>query len=306
MRLPRVAGVTRAPAFDRIALVVHPTRAIENALDTLRRWTDEHGIGLVQLATEGVAHRDVAAPGEVAGGDLVVAVGGDGTVLAALRAAAAAHAPVLGVACGSLGALSVVSAERTADALERFRAGAWTPRSLPALAIAASDGSESWALNDFVVIRRGSAQLAAAVTVDDEPYVRMAGDGLIVATALGSTAYSMAAGGPVMAANTPAFVCTPIAMHGGTAPPLVVPAGAMLTVEVNPGYTGFDVEIDGHRRTPPSDRFELTLDDGKATLVTFDAPGPGIAAVRRRRLIVDSPRILARDDRAPRAVPGGN
>ena len=57
----------------------------------------------------------------------------------------------------------------------------------------------------------------------------------------------MAAGGPVLAAGTPAFVCTPLAMHGGSAPPLVVPADAVVTVDVHPGYAGFDVEIDGRR-----------------------------------------------------------
>jgi NAD+ kinase len=128
--------------------------------------------------------------------------------------------------------------------------------------------------------------------------VRLAGDGLIAATALGSSAYTMAVGGPVLAAATPAFVCTPLAMHGGTAPPLVVPATSKLSVDVHPGYAGFDVEIDGHRREGGGQHFELTLHTGKATLVTFAPPGHGITALRKRRLIADSPRILARDDRA--------
>jgi len=289
--------VPAEPAFDRIAVVVHPTRAIETALEALTRWAGERGLDVVQLVTRGASHREVAAAADVAAGDLVVAIGGDGTVLTALRAAAAADAPVLGVACGSLGALSLVSAEEIAGALERIRAGDWTPRRLPALSIAFSDGAEEWALNDFVVIRRGSAQLAAAVAVDDEPYVRLAGDGVIVATPLGSTAYSMAAGGPVLAADAPAFVCTPLAMHGGTAPSLVVPAGATLTVDVSPGYSGFDVEVDGHRRPAEAARCRVTLRDGGATLVTFGDTGHGLAAVRRRGLIADSPRILARDGR---------
>ena len=95
------------------------------------------------------------------------------------------------------------------------------------------------------------------VFVDDELYVRLAGDGLIVASALGSSAYSMAAGGPVLASGMPALVCTPLAMHGGSAPPLVVPASTDVRVEVHPSFAGFDVEIDGQRyplegaRLPP-------------------------------------------------------
>jgi NAD+ kinase len=291
--------VTAESAFQRVAVVVHPSRPVDQALAALTRWAEEHGVELVQLANRGETHRRIAAPAEVERGDLVVALGGDGTVLNALRAAAAANTPVLGVACGSLGALSAVAADEVADAVDRVWAGDWTPRSLPALAIAASDAADDWAVNDFVVIRRGAGQLAATVTLDDERYVRLAGDGLIVATSFGSSAYSMAAGGPILAAGTPAFVCTPLAMHGGSAPPLVVPADATLTVDVQPGYAGFEVEIDGRRSTPRAHSFRLTLEAGKATLVSFGPAGPGLTGLRRRRLITDSPRILARDDREP-------
>ena len=73
----------------------------------------------------------------------------------------------------------------------------------------------------------------------------------------------------MLAAGTAAFVCTPLAMHGGSAPPLVVPADAVVTVEVHPGYAGFDVEIDGQERAVEGQSFRLTLHPGKLTLVTF-------------------------------------
>jgi NAD+ kinase len=291
--------VTAESAFRRVAVVVHPSRPVDQALAALTGWADEHRVELVQLANRGETQRRIAAPADVAPGDLVVALGGDGTVLNALRAAAAARTPVLGVACGSLGALSAVTAEEVAGAVDRVWTGDWTPRSLPALAIATPDTADDWAVNDFVVIRRGAGQLAATVTLDGEEYVRLAGDGLIVATAFGSSAYSMAAGGPILPADTPAFVCTPLAMHGGNAPPLVVPADATLTVDVQPGFAGFEVEIDGRRGPPRADSFRLTLHPGKATLVSFGPASRGLAGLRRRRLITDSPRILARDDRAP-------
>jgi NAD+ kinase len=282
---------------DRIALVAHPTRAVENAMATLVRWTGERGVPLVQIAVEGDGGRSLAAPGTLESGDLVLALGGDGTVLSALRAAAAGDAPVLGVACGSLGALSAVTADDLVAGLDRVWAGNWTARSLPALAIDDGSGAREWAANDFVVMRRGAGQVVAELSVDDELYARVAGDGLIVATALGSTAYSMAAGGPVLAGGTAAFVCTPLAMHGGSAPPLVVPAEATATVVVHPGFAGFDVEVDGHRRTLAGPRFALTLHMAKLALVSFTASGYGLTSLRERMLVVDSPRILARDER---------
>jgi NAD+ kinase len=113
----------------------------------------------------------------------------------------------------------------------------------------------------------------------------------------------MAAGGPVLAVDADAFVCTPLAMHGGSAPPLIVPAGAQVHVTVRPGFTGFQTEIDGHVRELGGERFTLTMHPGKVTLVKFDAAGSGLEALRRRGLITDSPRVLARDARE-RRTPG--
>jgi NAD+ kinase len=290
--------VVAEPVPRRLALVVHPTRPVDRALATLTSWAAEHGVDVVQLAVEGKRHRQTAAPGTLGEGDLVVAVGGDGTVLSSLHAAAAHGAPVLGVACGSLGALTAVAADGIAGALDRVWAGDWNARALPALAIGPADAPSDWAANDFVVVRRGAGQLVVDIEVDDELYARLAGDGLVVATAMGSSAYSMAAGGPVLAAGTAAFVCTPLAMHGGSAPPLVVPADAVVTIEVSPGFGGFDIEIDGRKREGEQRRLRLALHPEKLTLVTFEGSGRGLTGLRKRRLITDSPRVLARDERA--------
>jgi NAD+ kinase len=297
--------VTAHPQPARIALVVHPTRPVDAALEILRPWAEEHGLEIVQLPVVTGEQRKVSPRGDVEPGDLLVALGGDGTVLSALRASAPANAPVLGVACGSLGALTAVPGDRLDEALERVRAGDWIARRLPALVVQPADAPDEWALNDFVVVRRGAGQLVAHVSVDGEPYVRLAGDGVIVASPLGSSAYSMAAGGPVLVGGTPAIVCTPVAMHGGSAPPLVVPASSSVRVEVHPGFAGFDVEIDGHTSPLQALDYRVSLRDERVTLVTLEERGLGLAGLRERRLITDSPRILARDDRAADQRAGG-
>ncbi|HYN50553.1 MAG TPA: NAD(+)/NADH kinase [Thermoleophilaceae bacterium] len=285
----------------RVALVLHPTRPISAPLETIERWAGENGLEIVQIAVAGGPDREVARRGELQPGDLVIALGGDGTVLSALRAAAPHNAPVLGVACGSLGALTAVQGDRLQEALQRVRGGDWTARRLPALAIQPADAPDEWAVNDFVVVRRGAGQVVVDVTVDDELYVRLAGDGLIVASPLGSSAYSMAAGGPLLAAGTSALVCTPLAMHGGSAPPLVVPANANVRVEIHPSFAGFDIEIDGHTYPLQVLDYRLSMYEEKVTLVSLDELGLGFEGLRKRRLITDSPRVLARDDRAARA-----
>jgi NAD+ kinase len=290
---------------QRIALVVHPTRPIDGALATLREWSEERGVALLQPMVVGDVRRQVAPEGELAPGDFVVSLGGDGTVLSAMRAAAPVEAPVLGVSCGSLGALTVVAAGDIGAALDRVVAGDWMPRRLPALAIQPVGAAKTWAVNDFVVVRKGSAQVLADVMVDDELYARVAGDGLIVATPLGSSAYSMAAGGPVVVTGTPVLVCTPVAVHGGNAPPLVVPATSALRVTVHPGFGGVVTEIDGHPQPLAALEYDLRLHHEKLALVSFGEPGFGLAMLRERGLIADSPRVLARDRRArpsPRSV----
>src|SRR6185503_7980191 len=139
-----------------------------------------------------------------------------------LHAAAPGGKPVLGVACGSLGALSSVTADKLDEALDRVAAGDWRPRALPALS-AEHDGAEPLhALNDLVLVRAGAGQVLIEVTVDGERFVGFGGDGLVAATPLGSSAYTLAAGGPMIAPGSRGLVITPLSPHGGFCPPIVV------------------------------------------------------------------------------------
>src|SRR3954451_10494321 len=121
-----------AGRLDRIGLVVHPTRSLDNALATVNDWAAGQGVAVVQVDTPG-QDREVAAFGAAEDCDVLLALGGDGTTLAALHAAAPAGRPVMGVACGSLGALTAVTADRVRGALDRMAAGTWTARTVPGL-----------------------------------------------------------------------------------------------------------------------------------------------------------------------------
>jgi NAD+ kinase len=188
-----------------------------------------------------------------------------------------------------------VPADELERALDRFRSDDWIARRLPALAIRPAGGDEDWAVNDFVIVRRGAGQVLLNLSVDDELYVRMAGDGLVAATPLGSSAYSMAAGGPVLAPNTRGIVCTPVAMHGGNAPPLVVPSDSVARVELRSGHVGFEVQVDGHSTSLQELDYEIALHEEKVTLVAFEDGLPMLSSMRERGLITDSPRVIARE-----------
>jgi NAD+ kinase len=285
----------------QLGLVVHPRREIGKALAALNDWSVAHGVTVVQVPATG-DERQVAEPGDPADCDLIVALGGDGTTLAAIHAAAPFERPVLGVACGSLGALTAVGAGALRGALDRVDAGDWTPRRLPALEVDAGDAQPHWAVNDFVIVRQGAGQVSADVRVDGELFIRFAGDGLVVATALGSSAYTLAAGGPVLAPGGSGLVFTPLAPHGGCCPPLVAAPDSRLKIELEPGHGGARIELDGQiqDRVEPliARTFAITLRSHHATLVALGGEEPMLSVLRRRGLLADSPRILARDGRA--------
>lgn len=293
--------------MERIGLVVHPRRDLDSALATIAEWAAAQGAEVVQVRPPG-SERRVAPEGDAATCDLVVALGGDGTTLAALHAAATAGKPVLGVACGSLGALTATGAENLAHALHEVAAGDWEARRLPALSARYGGDRELRAINDLVLIRAGAGQVTIEVEIDGELLVRFSGDGLVAGTPLGSTAYTLASDGPMLAPGTAGLVVTPLAPHGGVCPPAVTAPSSVVTVRVDPGHGGARFEVDGqvrHVASPPTP-VELLLSwvPEYATLVALGDQEHPLAGLRRRRIILDSPRVLARDDRlAERAVP---
>jgi NAD+ kinase len=282
--------------IERIGVVVHPHRRLQRALDTLHAWAAARGAEIVQVRIDGQT-REVAPPGDVADCDLLAALGGDGTTLAALHAAAPHDRPVLGVACGSLGALTATTADELEGALELLAAGEWEARALPGIGVALDGGAPHVALNDLVVVRRGANQVVVGVHVDDELYVRFAGDGVVLATPLGSSAYTMAAGGPVLAPGTEAVAVTPLAPHGGSCPPLVAGAGRALRITIEGGHGGARIELDGQVKDAEPHELTIAWQDAYATLVRFAGAESTLAGLRRRHILADSPRVLARDDR---------
>jgi len=296
---PHAAETAAAPALklERLGLVVHPRREIDTAIDNARAWADANGAELVQIPVSG-QERVVADPGEVASCDLVLAVGGDGTALHALHAAAPVNSPVLGVACGSLGALTATAADELGGALDRIAAGEWSPRRLPGLELTGARGMSRVAINDVVVVRRGPSQVIVEIHVDDQLYVRYAGDGIIVATPAGSSAYTLAAGGPILAERSDGLVLTPLAPHGGCCPPLVVGTASSVRLVIEPGYAGARMEFDGQAEDEEPTELSATRVEDYATLVGLGDSEPLLAGLRRRRILIDSPRVLARDDRA--------
>ena len=290
------AGAGAVPR--RIGIVVHPSRSIDRPLGLVKAWCEEHGVDVVQVPAA-YSQRRVAEEGDAGESDLIVSIGGDGTTLAALRSAAMAQRPVLGIACGSLGALATVAVDDVPRSLDRVSRGEWRPRAFPALSVARGSGEALFALNDVAVVRAGGGQVRVTAHVDGSMYARFAGDGAIVSTPIGSSGYAISAGGPLLAAGLDAFVLTPLPRHGGFSPPLVIGPRSQLQLDVAAGFGGARLEVDGQVVGEHPRGLTISLREGVATMVSFDDQETLLAGLRRRRIILDSPRVSGDSEPTP-------
>ena len=164
--------------------------------------------------------------------DLVLAVGGDGTMLGAAQRAVAWDVPVLGFNLGTLGFLTEAEPEDLSEVVQRLIAGDFDIENRLTVA-AAIGGVRAIGVNDVVVEKVDSTRLVSlTVAVDGIEFATYRADGLIVATPTGSTAYSFSAGGPVVDPEVDALVLTPVASHSLFDRPLVLPADAHIEVTV--------------------------------------------------------------------------
>jgi NAD+ kinase len=199
--------------------------------------------------------------------DLIVVLGGDGTLIgmADRIAASGADVPILGVNYGSLGFLTEITLPELHEELESALAGRaqFTARAM-LIARTVRDGgvfAEHMVLNDIVITKAAlSRMIEIAVTVDEAPVTTVRADGLIIASPTGSTAYNLAAGGPIVHPAVDAILLTPIAPHTLTNRPIVIPASSNVRVQsVMDEQDEVFVTFDGQAGFPlrPSDRVEI-------------------------------------------------
>jgi NAD+ kinase len=190
------------------------------------------------------------------GTDLLLTVGGDGTILRAVQIAMTASMPITGINQGKLGFMTELDADEAVKKLPLLLTGkGWTDERTMLQAELVSSGKEPrifHALNDVVLARGEIARLIRVdVTIDNQFYTTYKADAVIVATATGSTGYALAADGPVFYPQSEDFLIVPVAPHLSTAYPLVVPGEAVVSLCLNTYHTA-TLSIDGHINLPVS------------------------------------------------------
>jgi NAD+ kinase len=237
----------------------HRPRAIELARTAaaLARESDY----AVVCAEDQASLLDISTPGAtLAQTDLVVTIGGDGTLLRALKIALARDVPLFGINTGRLGFLTEVDdGDNVVEKLREVFAGKFRAEERVALR-ATHNGTEYFALNDVVVRRASNARMAPfGLALDGETIAHIPSDGILVATPTGSTAYFLSAGGPIISPGVDAFGITALLPHTLFARPLIVPVTSTIDITVDSESVHANLDIDGTlaNKLAPGDRVRI-------------------------------------------------
>jgi len=277
-------------------MVLHPERDCSGAVAAILEWAARRQIEVLGIDTE---MRRIACTAEAVSADelrqradLLVSLGGDGTMLRAMRLADRQRYPVLGVNLGKLGFLAEVDVPDLADALSAIDSHEFTTE--PRLAVDAVVGEQViTAFNDIAFVRSpGHKTAAIAVRAGGRRFVSYAADALVIATPTGSTAYSFSAGGPIVSPAVEALLVTPAAPHSAYNRGLVVSVDDELTLDILPGSGPLAVEADGNvcADLKPGDRVELLPRPGAARVVRLGRT-TFYERVRRKLRLTDSAEI---------------
>src|SRR5712672_1912400 len=279
-----------------VGMVLHPERDCSGAVGSILEWAARRDIQVLGIQDE--VRRIVCTAEAVTAeemrrrSDLIVSLGGDGTMLRAMRLADRQRPPVLGVNLGKLGFLAEVDVPDLAEALSAIENHEFTTE--PRLAVdAVIAGQQITAFNDIAFVRfPGQKTAAIAVEAAGRRFVSYAADAVVVATPTGSTAYSFSAGGPIVSPAVEALLVTPAAPHSAYNRGLVLSIDDSLALDVLPPSGRLAVEVDGQvaAHMEPGDSVELLPRPGAARVVRLGRT-TFYERVRRKLRLADSAEI---------------
>jgi NAD+ kinase len=268
----KAGSTTRRAEVKRVAVVTHGRPETSgDVLARLRALAEERGIELLLADDELEKHGLGTDDGDSAKADLAVVLGGDGTMLRALKRFLGTSVPVIGVNLGRVGFLASIGPDTLEEGLARVFGGDYEVVELPALE--AEAGGERWtAVNDVVVTSSTIGRMIElAWAIGGEDLGELPCDGLICCTPSGSTAYNLSNGGPVLVWGLDAMAINFVAPHSLHARPMVVPRGLDLAVHNRTADVAATVLADGHpvHELSSGDQVGARLSEQRSMLATL-------------------------------------
>ena len=195
-------------------------------------------------------------------GSVMVCYGGDGTLLEGVHHLNGVDIPVVGINGGHLGFLALAPRENIKEVFEGIAAGNLNLEVREMLSIEGLGEERLYALNEVSIQRLGASMISIDATIDENPVATCNGDGVILSTPTGSTAYSLSAGGPILAPSCHSFLFTPLAPHNLTMRPIVMPDSSIVSLHIHTRYNEASVSVD-NRTFKVGDNTVLTIKKAK-------------------------------------------
>ncbi len=269
---------------------LHKARLVAKQLNAagivVRALADE----AADIGTGDIKEQVAPGPDAAAGAEIVIVLGGDGTLLRAAELSRPAGVPLIGVNLGHVGFLAEAEPDVLADTVDRLIARRYVVEERMTIDVTVRTNgpvgtagpartvlARTWALNEATVEKAARERMLEVICeVDGRPLSRLGCDGVVCSTPTGSTAYAYSAGGPVVWPEVEALLLVPISAHALFAPPLVVSPSAVLAVEVISATPGGVLWCDGRRKVdlPTGSRVEVRRGELPVRLVRLDGPGP--------------------------------
>lgn len=241
------------------------------------------------IKTEILSYTDLDGKLCTQGYDLVVVLGGDGTYLSTVRHIHPLTTPILGINMGSLGFLTEVKLDAAYDAIDQALKGTLEKRPRTMLDVTVHHSNQTQlddtALNDIVIERGARAQLVRIqIFANDNLVQDLKADGLIISTPTGSTAYNLAAGGPILQPELGGFVVTPVAPHNLTSRPIVFPDSLELKLRLAPGQQTAQLTVDGRKAQTITEHDFIMIKKSKHTHYVLRKTGHNYFDLLREKL----------------------
>ena len=280
-----------AYSVKKIGIIVKADPAVGLKADALEQWLIDKGVETLRnescpphsgQLTENLER----APADL---DCILVLGGDGTFLSAVRWIGDQNIPILGVKFGEVGFLAEIAEDRLQSVAETILNDTFSTQPRMRLLVRVIRQNRERAvetvLNDVVINKGALARLAHIETrINDRYLTTYRADGLIIATPTGSTAYSMAAGGPVIHPSVPAVVMTPICPFTLTNRPLIIPDSAAVTINLAERSTDILLTFDGQLGLPIDDRDTIVVSKSPYPIYMISEPSQNYYDVLKAKL----------------------
>lgn len=280
----------------KLALIANPKKySVKESFIDILSWADNHEVNIIFCSELHELYQGEKHPSAIVTdsekeaidqADIIIAVGGDGTMLYTARLMKNIQKPILGVNSGRLGFMAYTQKEKIVQALASLKAGSYRIDKRYLLEAEDSDGTIYHALNEFLFAKKDSTSMVNVSAEYDEMFINNYwADGLIVASPTGSTAYNLSSSGPIVMPNTNVMVLTPINPHTLTTRPLVLSSNKSLKIMVEKQEHEVLFSYDGLIKEIKSYPFEVNIKRSNFTVDLIELPRQSYFDTLRHKLM---------------------